>query len=386
LAHHNTVFSQLLKFVPRHVFERLAKCHHHGRKKRVMTRWTQFVALSLGHLGGRSSLRDIESSMDAQQCRRYHLGCNAVRRSSLARANEAMPHEFYVDLFQQLYRRCCGHGPRHGFRFNSKLFSLDASLIDVSMQVFPWADYNSKKAAFKLHLGLDHDGHIPSFVAITRGKVSETKVAPKMDIPPRSVVVFDKGYSDYGWYKALNDKGIYFVTRQRTNARYTLVERRTFAPDTGVTSDQIIRYTSQRSSRKHLPLLRRVGYRDPDTGKHYVFVTNQFSWSPKTVAQIYKQRWQIELFFKWIKQNLKIKTFLGTTQNAVMTQVLVALCLYLLLSYIKFTSKLTRSLQQILRLIQLNLFVRRALGALLGPPVHIKTNPPPQLTLSLGTS
>lgn len=385
MAHHNTVFSQLLKLVPRHAFERLAKSHHRGRKKRVMTRWTQFVALSLGHLGGRSSLRDIESALDVQRCRRYHLGCNAVRRSSLARANEAMSYGFYTDLFQQLYGRCCGHGPRHGFRFKGKLFSLDASLIDVSMQVFPWADYNTKKAAFKLHLGLDHDGHIPSFVAITRAKVSETKVAPKIDFPRGSVVVFDKGYSDYGWYKVLNDKGIYFVTRQRANARYTVVERRAFAPGTGVTSDQIIRYTSLRARRKNLPVLRRVGYRDPDTGKHYVFVTNQFSWSPKTIAQIYKQRWQIELFFKWIKQNLKIKTFLGTTQNAVMTQVLVALCLYLLLSYIKFTSKLTRSLQQILRLIQLNLFVRRGLASLLGPPGHPNTAPPPQLTLNLAT-
>ena len=260
---------------------------------------------------------------------------------------------------------------------------MDANLLDVSMKVFPWANYNTMKAAFKLHAGLDHDGLIPHFARITESHVSENEVAREIDFPKGSVVVFDKGYNSYKWHKSLTDKGVYWVTRIRGNALYKVLERPAVNKNGSITSDQVIKYLSKQREGDKLLSVRRIGYRDAKTNKHYVFITNHFEWSAQTIVDIYKQRWQVELFFKWIKQNLKIKSFLGTTKNAVLTQVMmIALCVYLLLSYIKFKSKVTLSLQQITRLLQMNLFTRRNLIELL-TPIKQKPDKPPQLTLAL---
>lgn len=381
MAFNNTVLSQLLKMLPRHEFEKLANTQDGRRRSNALSRWSQFVALSIGHLGGRTSLRDIEATLHTQPQQRYHLASQPVSRSALGRANECLNYRFYESLFATLYKRCTRHAPHHGFRFKGKLFSLDGSLIDLSMKIFPWADYNRKKAAFKLHVGLDHDGLIPAFAAITSGKASEMEQAGQWNFPKGSVLVFDKGYNGYAWHNTLSEKGFIWVTRIRGNALYRVLERHPVTPDSNITSDQIIEYTGKKAQEDGLPPIRRIGYRDPETGKHYVFITNQFKWSAQTIADIYKQRWQVELFFKWIKQNLKIKAFLGVSQNAVMTQVLVALCLYLLLAYLKFQSRLSKSLQQILRLLQINLFIRRPLLALLSP---VQPHPPPQPQLRLG--
>jgi len=177
LAHNNTVLSQILKMLPRHEFEKLANEQDGPRRSDALSRWSQFVALTIGHLGGRTSLRDIESTIQSQSQHRYHLGSQSISRSALARANEQLGYQFYESLFQLLYQRCAQYAPRHGFKFKGKLFSLDGSLIDLSMKLFPWADYNRKKAAFKLHVGLDHDGLIPAFVSISGSRVSETEQA-----------------------------------------------------------------------------------------------------------------------------------------------------------------------------------------------------------------
>ncbi|TNG00080.1 MAG: IS4 family transposase, partial [Gammaproteobacteria bacterium] len=350
--------------VPRHEFESLARKHHQGRKLRKMTRWSQFVSLGLAQLAGRASLRDVVSNLKAQAGKLYHLGCGEVNRSSLARINEQQPHSLYEALFGKLLVRCQALGPRHRFRFNNKLYSLDASTIDLCLSVFPWAKFRTTKGAVKLHVGLDHDGYLPAFVQITEGRVHEVNLARKLDLPGGSIVVFDRGYTDYAWYNHLNSKGIYFVTRQKKNACYTVIKRRAASRASGITSDQTIRLTGAKADQCPI-LLRRIGYRDPETGKHYVFLTNAFHLAANTITAIYKERWQIELFFKWIKQNLKIKSFLGTSRNAVLTQIWVAMCMYLLLAYIRFTSKLGLGMQQILRLLQLNLFDRRDLNALL---------------------
>lgn len=382
MAYHNTIFSQILKMVPRLEFEKLGNQHDGRRRSDAMTRWSQFVALSLGQLAGRTSLRDIEATIQSHSQHRYHLGTQSVSRSALGRANEQLNYAFYISLFQRLYQRCSHHAPRHGFRFKNKLFSLDGTLISLSMKVFPWADYNCKKAAFKVHIGLDHDGLIPAFAAITRGRESETSQARLWNYPKGSVLVFDKGYNSYQWHNTLTDKGLIWVTRIRGNALYRVVERRSTDSWAHVTSDQIIEYTGKQTHQIQLRPIRRIGYKDPETNKHYVFITNNFHWSAQTIADIYKQRWQVELFFKWIKQNLKIKSFLGTTENAVMTQVMVALCNYLLLAFLKFTSKATSSLQKIIQLLQTNLFSRRPLLALI-QPINIERPPDRQLRLSL---
>jgi len=382
MAHSNTVLSQMLKMIPRHEFERLANGVDGQVRSTALSRWSQFVALTVGQLSGRQSLRDIESCLSTQRHLQYHLGTQTVSKSALARANEQRDAMFYLQLFELLYQRCSQRAPRHGFRFKNKLFSLDGSLLDASMKLFPWADYNRKKAAFKLHVGLDHDGLIPCFARITEGSVSENEQARDFTAPKGSVVVFDKGYNNYRWHKALTDKGIYWVTRIRGNAKYRVLERSDCTANPAVTSDQLIKYSSKQRDGDKLYPIRRIGYRDPETGRHYVFITNHFNWSAQTIADIYKQRWQVELFFKWIKQNLKIKAFLGNSKNAVLSQVLAALCVYLLIAFMKFQARLTQSMQQITRLLHTNLFSKRDLTGLF-EKVKPDKYPPPQLTFAL---
>ena len=364
MAHHNTVFSQLLNFVSRHEFEALARQHHTGQKLRKMSRWSQFIALSLAQLAGRSSLRDIISNLAAQSAKLYHLGSHPVSRSSLARVNEHQPAELYESLFYKLLSRCKGLAPKHGFRFKNKLYSLDSTTIDLCLTVFPWAKFRRSKGAVKIHVGLDHNGLLPSFVRITDGKRHDVTVGRTLALPAESIVVMDRAYIDYSWFNAMNDKDIFFVTRQKSNASYRVTERSPVIKAKGLTSDQTIQLTGLKANKCPIAL-RRIGYRDPETNKHYVFLTNNFHLAAKTIADIYRSRWQIELFFKCIKQNLKIKSFVGTSRNAVMTQIWIAMCIYLLLTWMKFNSQIDRSIQQIIRLLQLNLFERRELIALL---------------------
>jgi len=383
LSHNNTVFSQLLKLVPRHEFESMSHDHHYGQKLRKMNRWSQFVALATAQLAGRHSLRDVVVNLSAQARHLYHLGCRKVSRSSLARINEQQPCTLYEALFTKLYARCQGLSPQHRFRFKNKLYSLDASLIDLSLKIFPWAHFAKGKAALKLHVGLDHQGHLPAFAAITHGHVSDLAIARSVAFPKGSIVTCDRGYLDYAWFKSLTEKGVYLVTRPKKDAVYRVMARRVVNKNQGITSDQTILFNGVKPQQMGMPLMRRIGYRDPETGKRYIFITNLFHLSARTIADIYKQRWQIELFFKWIKQNLKIKAFLGTSKNAVMTQIWIALCMMLLLAYIKFMAKLGQSLQQILRLLQLNLFMKRDLMALLrgDPPDTGKPTDTQQLVL-----
>ena len=372
MAHNNTVLSQLLKIIPRHEFESLAKQHHSGRSFRTASRWSQCVTLMMAQLSGRKSLRDIVENASSQAHRLYHLGSVKLSRSNLSRMNNEKPSALYEALFGKLLVRCQRTVPGHNFRFKNALYSWDASTIDLCLSVFPWADFRATKGAVKLHVGLNHSGYLPEFVTITEGKTSDIEMGRTLQFPKGSIVAIDKGYNDYGWYKQLTDKGIYFVTRLKKNAKYRTLERRAVLKDKGLTCDQTIEFTGARTAKRCPAPLRRIGYTDTETGKHYVFLTNNFQLSAKTIADIYKARWQIELFFKWIKQNLKIKAFIGTSKNAVMTQIWIALCVYLLLAYVKFQSKLTKSMQQILRLLQVNLFEKRDLMALL------RGEPPPR--------
>ena len=380
MAHCNTIFSQILKLVPRHEFESLANKHHSGRMFRTASRWSQFVTMSLAQLTGRSSLRDVVENVSAQEHRLYHLGSTKLSRSNLSRINEDKPYGLYEGLFGKLLERCRKQAPGHGFRFKNELYSLDASTVDLCLSMFPWAKFRKKKGAIKLHVGMNHKGNIPEFVTITDGKQHDVTVGRQVDFPKGSIVAVDRGYTDYEWYKQLSDKGIFFVSRSKSNAKGKIIERRKVDRSTGLTSDHTIELTGFYAT-KNCPIpLRRVGYRDTETGKHYVFVTNNFKLSALTIAKIYKARWQIELFFKWIKQNLKIKSFMGTSKNAVMTQIWIALCVYLLLAFLKFQSKTVKSMQQIVRLLQMNLFEKWSLKDLITGRGR-KKNLPPDLQL-----
>lgn len=382
MAHCNTILSQILNFVPRHEFEVLANRHHCGRSFRTASRWSQFVTMAMAQMAGRNSLRDIVENISSQAHRLYHLGSAKLTRSNLSRINEDKPYVLYEVLFGKLLSRCQGMASSHDFRFKNPLYSLDASTIDLCLAVFPWADFRTTKGAIKLHVGLNHAGYLPEFVTVTEGKVHDVTIGRVLKFPKGSIVVVDRGYNDYAWYNQLTEKGIFFVTRLKSNAKTRVVQRRPVPAGKGLTCDQSIEFTGVLTAKKCSIPLRRIGFRDPESGKHYVFLTNNFKLAAKTIADIYKARWQVELFFKWIKQNLKIKSFIGTSKNAVMTQIWIALCVYLLLAFIKFQSKLNKSMQQILRLLQLNLFEKRDLVALLrGHPLYSNDTAINQLAL-----
>ena len=362
MAHSNTILRQITALLPRHDFEAIAKDHHVGQKFRSFNRWTQFMAMFIGQLSGRQSLRDIVMSVSAQSNKLYHLAIKPFSRATLARVNEQQPATLYETLFFKLLDRCREVSPGHRFKFKNKLYLLDTTTIDLCLAVFPWAKFRKTKGAIKLHFGIDADGYLPTFMSLTDGKVHESQWAKALNLPRGSIAVFDRGFNDYNWYETLTKNGIYFVTRLKSNAIIENGPKRHGRKASGITTDREILLRGIKTP------FRQINYTDPDTGKELRFVTNADHLDAKTVAELYKERWQIELFFKWIKQNLKVKTFLGTSRNAVLTQIWIALCVYLLLAFLKFRAKLDLSMQQMLRLLQLNLFERRDLMALFKPP------------------
>ena len=363
MAHCSTVLSQIVRILPRYEFQSLAKKFHVGQKFRSFSRWTQFVALLTAQLTGRDSLRDIVENMTAQAGKLYHLGVKTFSRATLCRANEQQPHQLYEALFFRLLNRCRSLAPRNkAFKLKGKIYLLDASLVELTLSLFPWATYRKSKGAAKLHIGLDIDGYLPAFVNLTPGREHEINVARELELPKGSYVVFDRGYTDYSWYQDLIENGIFFVTRLKSNAVTIPGPNRKGRKSPGVLGDQQLQLKGVSGT------YRKVRYLDEETGITYEFLTNALDIPAATVAQLYKERWQIELFFKWIKQNLRVKSFLGTTLNAVMTQLWIALCAYLLLAFLKFQARLGHSMQQILRLLQLNLFERRDFMELFSPP------------------
>ena len=386
MAHHGTILSQLLKLVPRHEFEALARRFHKGRRLRSMTRWAQFVALALGQLSGRCGLRDVVANLAAQPRRLYHLGVGRVARSSLARVNAEQPHELYEALFGRLLSRCRGKAPRHGFRFGNRLLSLDSTTIDLCLSMFPWASFRRTKGAVKLHVCLDHDGFLPEFMKVTNGRESDIKAARALKLPKGSIVAADRAYLDFAWINHLILQGVFLVTRMRKGVRHKVLERRPVKAalrKRGAACDQTIAFTSAHGRRRCPHPLRRIAFRDPDTGRRCVFLTTNFKLSAATIADIYKSRWQVELFFKWIKQRLKVRSFVGTSRNAVLTQLWIAMCVHLLLSFLKFANRIAWSLHEILRVLQLNLFDRRPIMDLLKPKPPDPPDRQPQLALKL---
>jgi len=300
--------------------------------------------------------------MTAQAGKLYHLGIKPFSRATLGRANETQPHQMYEALFQRLLVRCQQLAPTKRFKIKEKLYLLDASMIDLTLSLFPWAKYRKSKGAAKLHIGLDTDGYLPAFVSLTEGKEHEINMARELELPKGSYIVFDRGYTDYAWYQELCEEEIRFVTRLKRNAVTIPGPKRRGRKSPGVQLDQQVQLKGA------VGTYRKVVYLDAETDITYEFLTNALDIPAATVAELYKERWQIELFFKWIKQNLKVKSFLGTSRNAVMTQLWIALCAYLVLAFLKFQSKLGHSMQQILRLLQLNLFERRDFIELFAPP------------------
>jgi len=371
VAHCNTVLNQVVSFFKRHEFESLAKKHHVGQRFRSFNRWSQFAAMLVCQLSGRKSLRDVVDNLKAQRHKLYHSGVKKVSRSTLARVNDTQPHELYKELFYKMLTRCRAVAPKNRFKIDEKVFLLDATIINLCLSVFPWATYQQTKGAIKLHIGLDADGYLPEFVDVTEGKKHEMSWARMLKLPKGSLAVFDRGFTDYSWWQDLTESGIFFVTRLKGNALVEYFRKRPGRKSKGVILDQEI---ALKGIKGKLRLVRFIA----EDGNEYRFVTNAHHLAAATVAELYKERWKIETFFRWIKQNLKIKTFLGTSENAVLTQIWIALCVYLVLAYLAFLSKIGKSMQQILRVLQMNLFERRDFETLFKPPQIL---PSPQLVL-----
>lgn len=292
MAHNNTVLNQIAAFLPRHEFEYHAKIHHVGQKFRSFNRWSQFMAMFIGQLSGRKSLRDLVMNVTAQTSKLYHLGIKSCSRATLARVNEQQPASLYEIVFRTLLQRCRQFAPKHRFKFTGKLYLLDATVVDLCLSVFPWAKFRKTKGAIKLHIGLDGEGYLPEFVDLTDGKFHESRWAKTINLPRGSMAVFDMGFTDYNWYQTLMDNGIYFVTRLKSNAKIQYLHKRPGRKAGGVNVDRAILLGN-------IPKpLRMVCYRDPETGKELTFVTNADHLDAKTIAELYKERWQIELFFQ----------------------------------------------------------------------------------------
>ena len=371
-----SMFSQILKLVPRLEFEKLVRETGAERAAKGLSSWSQFVAMMFCQLGRAHSLREISGGLKSCEGKLAHLGIEAPARSSLSYANRHRPWQLYEQVFYQLLERIRGSvTTKHKFRFKNKLVSLDSTVIDLCVSVFDWAKFRRTKGAVKLHLVLDHDGYLPCFGVITEGKVHDVKVAHQLTFAPGTVVVDDRGYNDYRLFARWTEQEVFFVTRMKDNAQFEVVQEHEPPQNRGILADQTIRLTGIGAQDKCPHLLRRVEAVRADTGDILVFLTNHHQLGASTIAAVYKQRWQIELLFKALKQNLKIKTFIGTSANAVKTQIWCALISMLLLRYLQLRSRFGWSLSNLVALLRMNLFTHRDLQAWLDQPFAIPPDP-----------
>jgi hypothetical protein len=372
------MFSQLLKLIPRLEFEALVKKTGAEYAAKGLTSWAQCVAMLFCQLGRAHSLREIEGGLKSCEGKLAHLGIEAPARSSLSYANAHRPWQLFEGVFHGLYEKVAttvAGGKRRKFRFKNKLVSIDSTVIDLSLSMFDWAKYQRTKGAVKLHLVLDHDGYLPCFGVITDGTVHDVKVAQQLRFAPGTIVVDDRGYNDYRLFGRWCAEGVFFVTRMKRDARYTVAQQRQFMPEGNVVNDQLIMLDAEGAQDKCPEVLRRVEVVREDTGDVLVFVTNVRHLSAATIAAIYKDRWQIELFFKALKQNLKIKTFVGTSANAVRTQIWTALISMLLLRYLQLRSRFGWSMANLVALLRMNLFTHRDLAAWIDEPFAAPPDP-----------
>lgn len=371
----SSIFGQILHLFSRREFFEAVQATQSERSAKGFTCWDQFVAMLFCRLGQAHSLREICGGLASCFGKAKHLGLTkAPKRSTLSHANEHRPWQLYERIFYQLLERCrqLDFGKRR-FRFKNKLFSMDATVIELCASLFDWAKFRQTKGAVKLHLLLDHDGYLPVFAHITEGRVHEVKVARTMIFPPGSIVAIDRGYIDYDLFWRWTGESVFFVTQQKDNARYQVLEERPIPLNRNIIRDQIIELEGFYSQQRYPGALRRLEVWDEANEKVIVLLTNHLEFGATTISSIYKDRWQIEIFFKTIKQNLRIKTFVGTSANALLIRIWTALIAILVLKYLKFRSSFMWSLSNLVAMLRYNLFTYRDLWAWIDQPFE----PPP---------
>jgi hypothetical protein len=385
-----SLFNQLLQHFPRTEFGALVKENNAERCAKGFGCWTQLVSMLFCQLAHADSLREICNGLGCCLGKLVHLGiAKAPNKSTLSYANEHRPAKLYEDLFYTALKRFRddeGLGPRKKkFRFKNKLLSLDSTTISLCLELFPWAKFRRAKGGVKAHVLLDHDDYLPRYVLITEAKRSDVRMADAFTLNPGSIVAMDRGYNDYGLFGKWTAEEIYFVTRLKEHAAYEVVEECAIPKDRNIRSDQLIRFTGAQAQKDCPCLLRRVVVWDVVNQREIELLTNLIAFGATTIAAIYKDRWEIELFFKALKQNLKVKSFVGTSENALRIQIWTALIAILLLKWLHHLSKAKWSLSNLASMLRLNLFTYRDLRKWLDDPFHTPPLLPEseQLTLAL---
>lgn len=373
-----SIFQQILKVFPREEFERLGRKHNAERHARGFTCWEQYVAMLFCHLGRAQSLREICDGLASTIGKLVHLGMErAPSRSTLSYANAHRPWELYESVFYALLDRCQRVSGARRMRFKNALLSLDSTVIDLCASVFDWAKFRATKGGVKIHMLLDNQGLLPTWAVVTDAKTADIRAARNLTLPAGSIVVFDRGYNDFVWFTALTLQGVWFVTRMKDGTRCRTIERREVPKHGNVLTDEVIELCADlrpyELDEVEPVRMRRIEVFVPDKGETMVFLTNHLGFAASTIAAIYKERWQIELLFKALKQNLRIKTFVGTSSNALHIQVWTALIAMLLLRYLQLKASRGWSLSNLLALLRFNLFAYRDLWAWLEEPF----TPPP---------
>ena len=353
------VFAQVMEHLPLHTFRRIVARYAGERKVKSFSCLDQFLCMAFAQLTFRESLRDIEACLRAQRAKLYHLGIRStVARNTLANANAVRDWGIYADFAQGLIaiaRRLYVDEP-FGVDLKESVYALDTTTIDLCLSVFPWAHFRSTKSAVKMHTLLDLRGNIPSFIHISEGKLHDVHALDLLIPEPGAIYVMDRGYMDFGRLHALHEAGAFFVTRAKSNLKAHRVYSGSSDRTTGVIADQAIALDGYRTRQDYPQHLRRIRFKDPESGKKLVFLTNQASLPALTICALYKSRWQVELFFKWIKQHLRIKRFYGTSENAVKTQIWIAVSVYVLVAIIKKRLGLDASLYTLMQVLSVAIF------------------------------
>ena len=365
------VFAQFLNLLPRYDFQRIVNKYNGDYRTKHFKCWNQMACMIFAHIRQEDSLRDIDIALNAHAGKLYHMGIQQCPKSTLADANERRDYRIYEELAKLLMQRARREyaGTDLAIDVDNAVYALDASTIDLTLSLFPWAKFRKTKGAIKLHAMIDLRGNIPAFLTITDGKVHDVKAAPQVPIEAEGIYVVDRAYIDFDWLRGIDETDAFFVTRLKKSIRWTRVISHPVNKSFGLRSDQEILLFSKQSKAKYPKRLRRVSFRDETQNRTLVFLTNNFTLSAETIAALYKARWEIELFFKWIKQNLRVKSFYGTSPNAVKTQIWIAMIVYLILAILKERYLLQNSLSQLLHFLEVNLFETKPLISI------FRTNP-----------
>jgi transposase len=363
MLRHSFILAQFLSLLPRYEFQRIVNKYNGDYRTKHFKCWDQLACMIFAHIRQERSLRDIDVSLNAHASKLYHTGIQQCPKSTLADANERRDYRIIEDFAKTLMQRARREyaNTELAIDVNNAVYALDASVIDLTLSLYPWAKFRKAKGAIKLHTMIDLRGNIPAFLTITDGKVHDVKAAPQVPIEADGIYVVDRGYVDFGWLWYINQASAFFVTRLKTSIKWTRVISHTVDKSLGLRSDQEILLSTKRLTELYPIRLRRISFRDEDRKRTLVFLTNNFDIPSATISALYKARWEIELFFKWIKQHLRVKTFYGTSANAVKTQIWVAMIVYLLLAILKERYRLEQTLSQLLHFLEVNIFEQKSM-------------------------